>query len=327
MNLKTGIIGLLVVAAISAGGFVYWQQQMASRLPDGIVSSNGRIEADQINIATKLAGRVLEISVDEGDMVDAGQIVARMDVAELNAQIRRAQAEVRRAEQAKVQAAASVLRTRSQFQLAEAEQKRAQQLHREGFATTEKLDQRQTELQAADAAYRATVASVKQTVEAITSSREELARLQSMLDDTLLKAPRRGRIQYRLAQQGEVLPAGGSVLTLLDIADVYMTVFLPAADAGKLMIGSEARLKLDPVPEYTIPAKVSFVAASAQFTPKAVETSEERAKLMFRVKLQIDRTLLKKYEDRVKTGVRGIAYLRLPQANQWPVELQIQLPE
>ncbi len=327
MKMKTWIVGILAIVAIGAGGYVYWQQQIASRLPDGIVSSNGRIEADQINIAAKHAGRVLEILADEGDMVDAGQILARMDNAELNAQIRRAEAEVRRAERSKVEASASVLRARSQFQLAEAELKRAQQLHREGFATTEKLDQRQTELQAADAAYRATVAGVQQTTEAITSSREELARMQSVLDDTILKAPRRGRIQYRLAQQGEVLAAGGSVLTLLDIADVYMTIFLPAADAGQLTIGGDARLVLDPVPQYVIPAKITFVAASAQFTPKAVETSEERAKLMFRIKLQIDRTLLKKHEDRVKTGVRGIAYLRLPQAEQWPDTLQVKLPE
>ncbi len=327
MKLKTWLVLGVVAMAGVAGGYVYWQQQLAAQLPAGIVSTNGRIEAEQVNISSKLAGRVAEVLVDQGDMVDAGQTVARMDAGEINAQVRRAQAEIRRAEKAKLQASASVIRARSHLQFTEVELSRVQALHRKGFATTEKLDQRHNELQAADADYRAVVAGVEQANEAITSAKEELSRLQSILDDTVLKSPQRGRIQYRLAEPGEVVAAGGNVLTLLDIADVYMTVFLPAADAGLLTLGGDARIILDPVPQYVIPAKVSFVATQAQFTPKAVETAQERAKLMFRVKLTVDPKLLRKHEDRVKTGVRGLAYLRLPQAADWPENLHVKLPE
>lgn len=327
MKLKTWKIAVLVTATLAAGGYVYWQQQIESQLPDGIVSTNGRIEADQINIGTKLAGRVLEISVDEGDMVDAGQIVAHMDAAGLEAQIRGAEAEVRRTERAKEQASASVARASSQLRFAEVELKRVQQLQHKGFASAEKLDQRQTEIQTANANYRVNVAALEQAGETITSAQEKLAELKTVLEDTVLRSPKRGRIQYRLAEPGEVLAAGGLILTLLDVSDVYMTVFLPAADAGKLIIGSDARIILDPIPQYVIPGKVSFIASEAQFTPKTVETAEERAKLMFRVKLKIDQAVLKKYEDRVKTGVRGMAYLRLPRAGQWTDNLQIKLPE
>lgn len=327
MTSKKWVAIVFVVVAIGAGGIFYWQQQLAARLPDGIVSSNGRIEADRINIATKLAGRVEEVNVDEGDMVDAGQVVARMDTAELKAQIRQAEAEIRRTERAKQEAAASIMRAKSQLKFAEAELERVQKLQRKGYATTEKLDQRHNELQASDASYRAAVARSEQSSEAITSAREGLEQLKTMFDDTRLKAPHRGRIQYRLAEPGEVLGAGGSVLTLLDISDVYMTIFLSASDAGKLIIGSDARIILDPIPEYVIPSKISFVAAEAQFTPKEVETSEERAKLMFRVKLRINQSLLEKHEDRVKTGVRGVAYVRLAGAEPWPDELQIKVPE
>ncbi len=327
MKLKTWVVLGVVAVAGAAGGYVYWQQQLAAQLPAGIVSSNGRIEAEQVNISSKLAGRVAEVLVDQGDMVDAGQIVARMDAGEINAQVRRAQAEIRRAEKAKLEASASVIRVRSHLTFAEAELARVQTLHRKGFATTEKLDQRHNELQAADANYRAAVAGVEQADEAITSAKEDLARLTSILDDTTLKAPQRGRIQYRLAEPGEVVAAGGNILTLLDIADVYMTVFLPASDAGLISLGSDARIILDPIPQYVIPARVSFVAAQAQFTPKAVETAQERAKLMFRVKLTVDPKVLRKHEDRVKTGVRGLAYLRLPQAQEWPENLTVKLPE
>ena len=95
-------------------------------------------------------------------------------------------------------------------------------------------------------------------------------------------------MQYQLARAGEVVAAGAPIVTILDLTDVYMTIFLPAADAGKLSVGDEARIVLDPVPDYVVPAKVSFVAADAQFTPKTVETKDERAKLMFRIKLKID---------------------------------------
>ena len=115
--------------------------------------------------------------------------------------------------------------------------------------------------------------------------------------------------------------------TILDLTDVYMTVFLPAADAGRLAVGDEARIILDPVPDYVIPAKVSFVAADAQFTPKTVETTDERAKLMFRVKLKIDAQVLQQFYTRVKTGVRGLGFVRTKADLEWPPELQVKLPK
>ena len=106
-----------------------------------------------------------------------------------------------------------------------------------------------------------------------------------------------------------------------------MTIFLPGATAGRLEIGSEARIVLDAVPEYVIPASVSFVAADAQFTPKTVETKEEREKFMFRVKLRLDADLLKQFSRRVKTGVRGIGIVRTNAATAWPEDLQVKLPQ
>ena len=93
-----------------------------------------------------------------------------------------------------------------------------------------------------------------------------------------------------------------------------------------MRFGGEARIILDPVPQYVIPASVSFVAADAQFTPKTVETQEEREKLMFRVKLQLDAEVLKEYSRRVKTGVRGLGIVRTNAATAWPEDLQVKLP-
>ncbi|HDW3814480.1 TPA: HlyD family efflux transporter periplasmic adaptor subunit, partial [Klebsiella pneumoniae] len=142
-----------------------------------------------------------------------------------------------------------------------------------------------------------------------------------------LKAPRDGRIQYRVAEPGEVLAAGGRVLNMVDLADVYMTFFLPTEQAGLLALGSEARLVLDAAPDLVIPANISFVASVAQFTPKTVETSDERLKLMFRVKARIPPELLAQHLEYVKTGLPGMAYVRLDKQQPWPEALAVRLPQ
>jgi len=138
----------------------------------------------------------------------------------------------------------------------------------------------------------------------------------------VLKSPRAGRVQYRVAQPGEVLSAGGRVLNLVDLGDVHMTFFLPTVQAGRVALGAEVRLVLDAAPQYVIPAKATFVADVAQFTPKTVETEEERLKLMFRIKAQIPPELLTKYIQQVKTGLPGMAYVRLDPNVEWPARLQ-----
>ncbi|MCW5771816.1 MAG: HlyD family efflux transporter periplasmic adaptor subunit [Rhodospirillaceae bacterium] len=298
-----------------------------SDLPDGIARANGRLDAEQVDVATKYAGRIAAVLVEEGQTVEAGAVIARMDAAELEAQLQGAEAQVRRAERAKDEAEAAIAQRVSERTLAKQELDRAIRLHEKGFFPTEKLDQRRSQMESAAAAYRAAIASLEQAIAAIAAARADVARLKSQLADTVLKAPRRGRVQYKLAQAGEVLAAGARVATLLDLTDVYMTIYLPARDAGRLALGAEARIVLDPAPQYVIPAKVSFVATEAQFTPKSVETADEREKLMFRVKLRLAPELLRRYESQAKTGVRGVGYVRTRSDVAWPDTLRIKLPQ
>lgn len=324
-SLRWMIAGALALV-VAAAAYYIWLQQTRSSLPEGIAQSNGRLEAEQVQIATKLPGRVVEILAGEGDMVEAGAVLARMDDAELQAQLRGAKAQADRAQHAKMQVEANIAQRESERALARQEYQRALILHDKGYFPTEKLDQRRSELNVAEAAYNAALASLDDASAAIDVAQAEMVRLQSLIADTVLKAPVSGRVQYKLAQPGEVLAAGAPVLTLLDLTDVYMTVFLPASAAGPLALGSEARLILDPVPQYVVPATVSFVASEAQFTPKSVETQEERDKLMFRVKLSIAPALLRQYMNQVKTGVRGVAYVRVRQDVAWPDNLAVKLP-
>jgi HlyD family secretion protein len=140
--------------------------------------------------------------------------------------------------------------------------------------------------------------------------------------ENTLAAPRDGRVQYRVADLGEVLPAGGKVITIIDIASVYMDIYLPTLDAGRVRIGNEARIVLDAYPEIAVPAKVSFIATQAQFTPKTVETKSERDRLMFRVRVRVDPDLLRLRAEAVRTGLPGVAYIRLDPHAEWPARWQ-----
>ncbi len=296
------------------------------KLPEGIAQSNGRLEATQVNVSSKYAGRLSEVNVEEGSPVKAGQVVARVSSPEMEAQLRAAQADVQKAKDAVASAEADIVTRQAALDFAKGDFERAVELLKTGNITKQTYDQRQRNFEGAQASTTAVQAQRDQARSAVVNATAEVERIQAMLVDLTLVSPREGRVQYQLAHAGEVVAAGTPILTILDLTDVYMTIFVPAAVAGKLELGGEARLVLDPIPDIVVPATVSFVAADAQFTPKTVETKDEREKLMFRVKLKVDPDLLRKYTSRVKTGVRGIGFVRTKVDVAWPDSLQIKPP-
>src|SRR5664280_49668 len=314
----------LVIAVVvgGAGAGFYWWKHSQSQLPPGIAWGNGRIEADEIDIDTKFAGRIAEMLADEGDMVKAGQIVARMDTQDLAVSLKKAEAQVQLAQRAIDEATANVAQQTSQVLLAKQQMDRATSLAQEGYQTKEVVDQRQQQLDGANAALIAAQARVSESLHALEASTHDVELYTVNIADNTLVAPRDGRIQYRIANIGEVLPAGGKVFTMLDISYVYMDVYLPTQEAGKVKVGTDARIMLDAYPNVAIPAKVSFIATQAQFTPKAVETKSERDKLMFRIRVRIDPERLRARADSVRSGLPGVAYLRLDPAVAWPPQLQ-----
>jgi HlyD family secretion protein len=322
----TAVRIVLVVAALGAGAVWFWSQQRAESLPAGFARGNGRIEAEDVNIATKYAGRVNEVLVQEGDAVTAGQVLARMDSAEIDAAFERAEATERQAEAAVAEAQAQIVQNQSVLKLAEISYRRALTLFQKGNVARETVDQRQSARDGAQAALAAAESRLTSARRSVEAAKAEVKRIGTQRDDLVLRAPRSGRVQYRLAEPGEVLPAGGRVVALIDLSDVTMTIFLPTREAGRARIGSEARIVLDAAPEYVIPAAVSFIAGQAQFTPKEIETRNEREKLMFRIKLRIDPKLLRMHAERVKTGLPGEAYVRIDPDASWPSWLEVKLP-
>lgn len=312
------IVALLIVIG---GGVALWLRHYRPQTPAGFASGNGRLEATQVDIATKFPGRIAEVLAREGDRVEAGQVVARIDDTSLRAQLREAEARVRQAQRDRSLAMATVRRRESAYDLALKTLQRTRDLYERDNISLQDLQHDQASEQTAKAAIAEANAQVAAAAAAIEAEIAQTQRLKADIDDCVLKAPLSGRVLYRLAEPGEVLAAGGKVLTILDLTDVYMTIFLPTQEAGRIALGAEARILLDAAPDIAIPATVSFVAAKAQFTPKEVETRTEREKLMFRVKLKIDPTLLKQHEPLVKTGLPGVAYVRLDADAAWPAQV------
>ena len=347
------LLACLLLAGLGLAWF-YWQQQQHNQQPKVFLQGNGRLEARQIDIASKFAGRLKAVHVEEGDRVIAGQLLAELDVAALDAAMQEAQAQLQRAERARGTAEALVAQRRQAEQTAQAyidqrevevafaekQLQRTQELLDKGFNTRQNLDIDQTRKQSALSLLNAAQSQIVESQAGVMAARSQLTeaqaavdvaraavqRVQVELDDAQLKAPRDARVQYRLSEPGEILPAGGKVLTLLDLSHVTMNIYLPENIAGRIAIGSEARLVLDAAPGYVLPARVAYVAAKAQFTPKAVETASERQKLVLQVKLQLDPELLKTYEAQIKSGLPGVATVRLDASQPWPENLAVKLP-
>jgi HlyD family secretion protein len=346
-RLGAGVLVLLVAVGVAQA----WRSSRPQGPGPGFVSGNGRVEATEIDIATKAPGRVAEVLVDEGDMVAAGQVVARMDLQALLAQRVEAGARERQARDAvagtlaqvamrrsdETASAALVAQRLSELDAAGRRLRRSTTLAAAGAMPAQELDDDQARLRGAEAAVAAARAQQQAAHAAVAAAEAQVvgarsavdvavattARIDADLRDAVLTAPRAGRIQYRVAQPGEVLASGGTVLNLIDLTDVYMTFFLPETAAGRVALGTDVRLRLDAAPDFIVPATVTYVASAAQFTPKSVETASERQKLMFRVKAQVDRRVLERYAGYVKAGVPGVAWVRLDRRTPWPPDLAL----
>ena len=323
------LVGIIIIISVIA--IFSWQswQQNHEQIPSDFASGNGRIEADQVDVTTKYAGRVKQLLVQEGDLVNVGQVLATMDTVALDAELAQAQAQLAQTDAAVIEGEAVVKQRESELTLARLEYERVFALAQKGSISQSSADQKQTVFATANAALAAAKAHTNTLRQSVNAAQAAVTRIQTQIDDSTLTAPVMGRVLYRLAQPSEVFPSGGKVLTLINLGEIYMEVFLPSAQAYLTPIGSEARIKLDML-DFAVPAKVSFVSPTSQFTPKQVETLDERDKLMFRVKVRVPNELVLSHINQVKTGVRGVAYIRLmpeqgSELSPWPDFLS-QLP-
>jgi HlyD family secretion protein len=330
MKLKSFLRRILllgIVAVVAFGAWQWWKLAHKSPVPEGIVFGNGRIESVQVDIAAKYGGRIKEILAREGDLVETGQVVATMDTSELEASLANDRATFAQNQEAASEVKTEITKRESELKLADLEYNRARGLFSRKAVSREEYDQYEAKWETAKASLAGAKAKLRTAEQAISAADAEVKRTQVQINDATLKSPVKGRVLYRLAEPAEVVALGGKILTLINLNDIYMEIFLPAQEAARVKIGADARIVLDVRPGYAAAAKASYVSPEAQFTPKQVETRSERDKLMFRVKLNVPAEIVLPFIERIKTGVRGIGYVRLDDTVAWPDFLEKPFPK
>ena len=343
----------VLLAAAAGGGWWLYQQQESTALPDFVFHSNGRLELNRLDVASLYPGRVERVLVAEGDAVKANEVLVELSSAQSSGQlaaaqaatlraaelVQRARAGVTQAQQAIARADAEIAAYRQQQKVAKLELDNAKQMRREDLVSASELAKRQADFERATASVKAAQAARAEAQAAVAQGQAAVAEAEAGVKqataqadtaasadaDMAIRSPLTARVEYRLVEPGTVIGAGSRVISLLDPADVSMNVFLPNATVGGLRVGDEARLVLDGI-DAVFPAQVSFIASEAQFTPKAVETADEREKLVFRVKLKVPAEVAQRYDRLLKGGMTGDGYVRRDSTQAWPLALEVRLP-
>ena len=309
-KLKKFIFPLLMIIAIA--GFLAYQKISAdkNRLPENIIAGNVRLEMGRTDIASLYAGKIEDIFVNEGDEVLAGQDLVKLEDTQATTQLAAATA-------AKMRAEAALSAQKQKQANAQLDMQNARELYKEKLVSSSELKKRQIQAKAEHSGIDAANAAVAE-------ANAQVLRIENIHNDMTLKSPLDGTVEYRLADKGEVVGAGMKIISVLDPTDVSAQIFVPVGRLPEIAVGDDARIAIDGQ-NAVFPAKVSFIANQAQFTPKYVETKSEREKLMFRVKLVIDKDIALKYKHYLKGGLTATAYISTNK--NFPENLTMKLPK
>lgn len=309
-KILTAITIIAIILAISF--FVY--TKLIIRENGYILKGNGRIEGREIAIATKFSGRITELKVDEGDTVKKGDLLAVIDSRSLAANIDAQKAKLIEIEKQILATEAEIKATESDIKFFTTEVKRTKTLMKQNFSSQLEMDRNTNNLEKSQARLLSLEAN-KNALEASYKSLEASIQAKEIdLGDMKIYSPSNGVILYKLAENGEMLGPNGRIFIMYNPDELYMTIYMPSEKAGKVKLGEKAFVKLDAYSNKTFPAKVTFVAENAEFTPKEVETQQERQKLVFRIKL----TLEDNSNREAKPGMPGDGYVKLDSTKDWP---------
>lgn len=322
---KKWLLVLLAVVALAA--VAVWVNMARDKgLPQGFAGANGRLELQRLDVATLYPGRVEAVQVDEGDEVSEGMVLAELSSAQSTSQLAAAKAAKQRALQAQTRAQAQIEAHQQERKVAQMELDNTRELKQEALVSAAELTRRQAARDGAAAAVTAAAAAKAEAAAAVAQAQAQMDAAAAANDDMLIRAPQAGRVAYRLVEPGNVLAAGSKVVSLHNPAHVSMTLFLPTDSIGRIRLGDEARIVLDGI-DAVWPAKVQSIADEAQFTPKYVETANEREKLMYRVALRIPDEVALAHKGLLKGGLTGNGYVRLDTQLNWPAPWQVRLPQ
>lgn len=294
------LIPLFALIAIAIGSWwAYTQYVKVEALPAGLVQANGRIEGDMVSVSSKYPGRIARITVEEGDAVTAGEVLVELEAREI-------EAKVRQAEQAAEAVRHEVEAVSSQCEQTQRDAQRYEELYAEGTATKREAEQAELADRVAQEKRIAAEAQLNQAKAAYDEAC--VAR-----DELTLSAPSDGVVTNRLHEPGVVIAAGSPVLTLVDLDKLHLKVYVPENMIGQLRLGLPAKIYSDAFPDEPYDATVSYISSRAEFTPKEVQTPDERVKLVYAVKLAVNDNT----DHRLTPGIPADAVIRWDDSVEW----------
>ncbi|RUM87802.1 MAG: secretion protein HlyD [Thermodesulfatator sp.] len=318
MSWRTLLWGFLLGLLVLCGSLLVYRYQKSERaLPRGFVWASGRLEGDTITVATKVSGRIEALYFQEGDFVSKGKLLARLSSAELEARYQAAQAAIQEAQK-------HLEETRHLLATAQATlEKRARDRKRFARLFTQRLVSK-NRLEEVTLAYKTAYQQVLALKARISALNEEIERLraqkkeiEALLADTRIRAPARGVILRKVANLGEVLSPGGVIALMVDLDQLYLKAYVPTKEVGRLALGQRARIYVDAFPHRFFTGKVGYIAREAEFTPKEVQTREARVKLVYEVKIYLDRN-----PGHVLTpGLPADALIQVDPKASWPARM------
>jgi HlyD family secretion protein len=303
---------LIIVAALVAAGVYFYPRWKNDHAPVTKLRFSGNIEAHESQLSFKVQGRIVQLPIEEGQWVEPGALVARLDTDDLRQRVNVDRAnlgvresslaltlagtrhqEVQAAQQAMLQAQADLDQRKLDFA-------RAQQLFAKDAISAQDRDVADTNLKRSQAAFQQAKERYDQAVEGarkeeiavaeanVKQARESLGLSRITLDNATLLAPTAGVITVRQAEIGEVVSPGTPVATLADLDHLWLRAYVPETDLGKIRWGQAATVKTDTYPGKTYKGRISFISPQAEFTPKSVQTFQERVTLVYRIKIDVE---------------------------------------
>ena len=328
--MKRAILILVLIAVAAVAGFRMYHVWLAQRLPANVLKLSGNIEAHESLVSFKVAGRIVELPVDEGMTMKTGDLLARLDNEDYRQQVETDEAthrvrnrqlvlglagsrwqDVEAAKQSVIDAQADLEQKKKDFE-------RYQALFEKDEISGQTRDQAETNVTRAQATYDRAKELLNELVEGtraeeldvdranVHQARENLDMSKIRLSYTVLRAPFNGVVLVRQAELGEVVSPGTPVVTLADLDHIWLRVYLPETDLGKLHWGDSVDVKADTYPGKVYRGRVSVIASDAEFTPKSVQTEKERVTLVYRVKIDVENP-----NHELKPGMPADAFVKV----------------
>lgn len=282
------------------------------RATNGSIEVSGNIEVTDAQLAFKIGGLLVERLVDEGDAVEAGQTIARLDDAELRHQLDARSADLQSTEamlaelqagsrpQEIASAEAALSSAQAQSVRAQLEFKRREELRASDSISVREFEAAQADSQMAEARVKEATEhlalvregprreTIAQAAARVAQAKAAVALAETQLSNTILTAPFGGVVLEKHAEPGEFLGPGGPVLTIADTSNVWLRAYINQTDLGRVKLGQEVEVRTDSFPDKTYRGKLTFISSEAEFTPKSVQTTKERVTLVFRIKVELD---------------------------------------